>query len=254
MVVSWLLQRVTRNAGIVDVAWSGGMGVAALFYALTSDGDFERRWLLGVLAGVWSLRLTSYLFFDRFLGKPEDGRYQMLRQRWSPREGLYFFGFFQLQALWVVYFSLPFLVVAHHIGPLDVWSVVGLTVWCIAVAGEFLADLQLARFRSDPSNAGKTCRRGLWRYSRHPNYFFEWVHWWSYVFLSVGSFFLWLSFVVMGTMYWFLLKVTGIPYTEMRALETRGDDYRDYQRRTSAFIPWKPRNLEQTHEFDGRSG
>jgi steroid 5-alpha reductase family enzyme len=109
------------------------------------------------------------------------------------------------------------------------------------VAGEYLADHQLARFRADPANGGRTCRSGLWRYSRHPNYFFEWLHWFTYVALAAGSRLAWVALSGPLVMYVFLRWVSGIPFTEAQALRTRGEDYRDYQRRTSMLFPWPPR-------------
>lgn len=237
----WLLQRRSGNAGIVDVAWAGGLGVAGVFYAATSEGEVTRRWLVAVLAGVWSFRLAIYLFFNRYLGRPEDRRYRALREEWGERAQALLFWFFQLQASWTVLFSLSFLVVTHNDAPANfAWMAAAIITWIISIGGEAIADLQLARWRSRPENEGKTCRAGLWRYSRHPNYFFEWIYWWAYVFLSLGSGFTWLSVLVAFLMLVFLLKVTGIPYTEKCALKSR-EDYAEYQRRTSAFIPWFPK-------------
>jgi len=119
-------------------------------------------------------------------------------------------------------------------------------VFLVSVAGEAIADRQLAGFRADPANRGKTCRTGLWRYSRHPNYFFEWVHWWSYVLLGLGSPYWLVTILGPALMLVFLFKITGIPATEERALLTRGEDYRNYQRTTSPFFPWFPK--EDKHD------
>jgi len=119
-------------------------------------------------------------------------------------------------------------------------GVAGVLVWVIAVAGEALADAQLARYRSVPANRGRTCRVGLWRASRHPNYFFEWLHWWSYVLLATGSPLWWATLIGPALMLYVLLKVTGIPATEAQAVLSR-PDYAEYQRTTSAFIPWFPK-------------
>jgi len=140
----------------------------------------------------------------------------------------------------------PFLPVVYFDQPVPRWSdVLAIAVWIVAIAGEGVADRQLARFRADPENRGKTCRAGLWRYSRHPNYFFEWVHWFTYVLLAFGSPYVWLTLAGPAVMLLFLYKVTGIPYTEKRALMSRGDDYRRYQETTSAFVPWFPRKAKQ---------
>lgn len=241
MLVAYLLQQRSKNAGLVDFVWAAGVGTLAIFYAAGASGDAGRRVLLAVLAGTWSMRLAVYLLGDRVLGKPEDGRYQMLRQKWGDKASAFFLAFFQVQAIWAVMFSVPFLPVVYRqasLGPLDVLAVV---VWLIAVGGETLADRQLARFRADPQNKGKTCRLGLWRYSRHPNYFFEWIHWFTYVCLGIGAPYGWVTLMGPIIMLLFLYKVTGIPYTERRALQSRGDDYRQYQQTTSPFIPWFPK-------------
>ncbi len=239
MTALYLHQRRSGNAGIVDVGWSAGMGLAALLYAILLDGYAPRVWLVTALVMAWSFRLAGYILFNRVLGREEDGRYTRLREYWGNAAPRNFFFFFQAQALLVVVFSIPYLMVMLNPAPtLGLWDVLGVAIWLIAVAGESIADRQLARFRSDPANKGRTCRAGLWNYSRHPNYFFEWVHWWTYVVMSIGApghLLTWLGPILM---FLFLFKVTGIPYTEKQALASRGDDYRDYQRTTSAFFPW----------------
>ncbi len=238
----YVVARIKKNAGLVDAGWATGLALLAVFYALVADGLAERRFLLAALGGFWGLRLGSYLFFNRFVGKPEDSRYQALRQGWGDRAERNLFFFFQFQASWDVLFSLPFLAVAFNSKPaLGVWDLAGVLVWFTAVMGETAADRQLSRFRAQPENRGKTCNQGLWRYSRHPNYFFEWIHWFAYIFLAVGSSYWWLTLlgpVLMGV---FLLKITGIPYTEQQSLKSKGESYREYQRTTSAFIPWFPK-------------
>ncbi|MGE0682765.1 MAG: DUF1295 domain-containing protein [Candidatus Binatia bacterium] len=238
----WFVQKIRQDASIVDVAWSAGLGILVLFYAGNAEGYEPRRWLLGMVAGIWSFRLAAYLFINRVWGKTEDGRYQTLRQNWGNNAQLYFFIFFQAQALLDVIFSLPFLVIACNPEPtLRGWEYAGVAVWAAAIAGESLADWQLARFRADPRNRGTTCRVGLWRYSRHPNYFFEWLHWWTYVVMAIGTPYWWATLIGPALMLYLLFKVTGIPATEAQALASRGDDYREYQRTTSAFIPWLPK-------------
>lgn len=242
MAVLWLVQRVRNDAGVVDVGWCGGLALLSLFFGLTSDGFAPRRYLVMILGFVWAARLTLYILFNRVLGKEEDGRYQSLRRKYGERAQLFFFFFFQAQAVLDVLFGVPILVVAWSRVPhWQIWDLLGVMVWVVAVLGEGIADMQLARFRANPAHRGKTCRVGLWRYSRHPNYFFEWLHWWTYVLLAVGAGGWWATLLGPSVMLLFLFKVTGIPATEAQALASRGEDYRRYQETTSAFIPWFPK-------------
>ena len=244
MALLWLRQYRTRDASPVDVAWAAGVGALAIIYAACADGYPPRRLLVGVLGAVWSFRLVFHLLTDRVLkASEEDGRYQMLRQNWGPRAQRNFFLFFQAQALFVFVFALPLFAAAISPHPaLPVWDFLGIAVWLVSVIGETTADRQLARFRRAPGSRGRTCRSGLWRYSRHPNYFFEWLHWWTYVLLAAHSPWWWASLLGPVFMLYLLFYVTGIPYTEKRLLVSRGDDYRAYQRSTSVFIPWFPQD------------
>ena len=242
MSIAWARQRRTRNAGIVDVVWAGGLGGLALFHATCASGWPGRRWIVALLAGVWSLRLTMHLV-ARVRREAEDGRYADMRRTLGERfDGRMFF-FFQAQALLAALLSLVYWIpsTASDAGfaPRD-WIALGIA--CIALAGEALADRELRAWRSDPSNKGRTCRAGLWRYSRHPNYFFEWLQWCAYPVLSIGLPLGWITWFAPALMLFLVLKVTGIPPTEAQALRSRGADYRDYQRTTNAFFPGPPRS------------
>lgn len=243
MIGGWLYQRRTRNAGIVDVLWSACMAGSAVFYALTGAGAVLPRALVAVLGAIWGLRLAWHLWV-RVSREDEDGRYAHLRKLWNDDQSK-FLAFFLAQGLFTAIFSLPFFIAAQNaVAQWTVWAVLAVLVWIIALVGESIADHQLAVHRSDPSMKGKTCRAGLWKVSRHPNYFFEWLHWFAYVFLAVGTGAGWVAASLVGPalMLATLCWITGIPYTEAQALRTRGDDYRDYQRTTSVLIPWFPRN------------
>ncbi|MEM8945060.1 MAG: DUF1295 domain-containing protein [Planctomycetota bacterium] len=243
MAVLWLVQRRTGNAGIVDVAWSGLVGVLGALYAVWAPGPVWLRVVVGLMIAVWSLRLTIYLF-RRVVGHPEEGRYVSLREAWGEAADRKFFRFFQAQALAAWCFALPVIVVTRSSTPPATWLVVAaITLWAIGISGVSLSDRQLAAFKSNPDNRGQTCRDGLWRYSRHPNYFFEWLHWCAYVPLSAGSPLWWISASVAALLLVSVLFVTGIPPTEAQAIASRGDDYRRYQRTTNAFFPWFPKQL-----------
>ena len=198
--------------------------------------------LLGLLAGTWSFRLGLFLLRDRVFNGKEDGSYQSLMDSWGECAERRILRLFLIQAIFIVLFSLPFLpVVGSSVRPFVLWDILAIAVWLTAVIGESLADRQLARWRANPVNRDQTCRHRLWRYSRHPNYFFEWLHWWTYVFLAAGSSWWWLTLFGPALMLFLLYRVTGIPYTEAQALRSRGEDYARYQRTTSAFFPWFPR-------------
>ena len=243
MGLGWLWQRRHENAGIVDVLWSAGLGGAAVLAALLGSGATAPRLLVGLCGGLWGLRLALHLG-KRVLGESEDGRYQALREHWKGDQRR-FFGLFQLQALLVAVFAVPFVIGASNARVQPLWLTAGVVCWCVSVAGESLADEQLERFRAVQDILGRTCRAGLWRYSRHPNYFFEWLHWFTYAAFAVGAPQGWLALAGPLVMYLFLRYVSGIPYTEAQALRTRREDYRDYQRRTSMLFPWPPRRIPQ---------
>jgi len=243
MMVVWFVQKKTGDAGIVDVAWATLIGGLALGFVWWFDGYAPRQWLVGILSAIWAFRLAFHLLVDRVIkADEEDGRYQMLRESWGENTQRNMFFFYQVQAFFVLVFVMPIVLAQlNTTEELGIWDGLGAGVWLIAVVGEMVADKQLARWRRQPDNKGKTCRAGLWRYSRHPNYFFEWIHWWSYVLWSVGSDYFYLSFAGPVLMLFLLFRVTGIPYTEKRALASRGEDYRRYQEETSVFVPLPPK-------------
>ena len=247
MLAGWVIQRRTRDAGIVDVIWAASLGVAALAAAATGEGDPIRRLIVGFIGSLWSLRLSIYLYVDRILrADHDDGRYLMLREQWGDGAQRWFLIFFQVQAFFVLAFATPFFVAAHNTTPFGWLDAAAIAIWSAALTGESIADRQLARFRAAPAKKGSTCREGLWAYSRHPNYFFEWIPWWRYVLLSIGSVWWWLSPAAALFMLFLLFYVTGIPYPEQRAIASRGDDYRNYQQTTSVFIPWFPKEARKS--------
>jgi steroid 5-alpha reductase family enzyme len=235
MSAGWAWQRRRRNAGIVDVIWTLGVGLGALLCAATGSGTTAPRVALAVLGAAWAARLALHVA-RRVFSEEEDGRYRYLRAHWKDSQAM-FYGFFLAQAALVLLFALPFVAVARNPETVPLAIALGIAIWVIAVAGESIADRQLARFRAAPANRGRTCREGLWGRSRHPNYFFEWLHWFAYVALAWGSPLWWLSLGGPLVMYVFLRWISGIPFTEAQALRTRGDDYRAYQRDTPLLFP-----------------
>ncbi len=244
MILLWFVQRRIKDAGVVDVGWAASLGGAAIFCAWTGDGDFVRRCIIGAIGGLWGFRLALHLLTDRVLSGPEDGRYQMMRERFAGNIQFIFLLFFLAQALLVVILAAPFIIASQstHAGP-TVFDAIGLFVWIVGLCGEVLADWQLRAFKRDPASKGRVCNVGLWRYSRHPNYFFEWLMWVAYALIGTGTGAdgAWLAWTAPALMLLFVLKLTGIPPTEARALKSRGEAYRDYQRTTSAFVPWFPK-------------
>jgi steroid 5-alpha reductase family enzyme len=236
MSIAWAVQQRTRVAGYVDVAWSYLVGLGAVWYALTGTAPVEFRIAAALMGAIWGARLGTHLLV-RLRHEREDGRYAHMRQAIGDHGGKWY-AFFLFQAGLTVLFSLPYWVVANNTGGSTWLLLPAAAIWLTSVTGESIADRQLARFRGDPANRGKVCDIGLWRYSRHPNYFFEWLHWFAYIVLSIGSPLWWLSLAGAALMLASLLWVTGIPFVEQQSLRSRGDAYREYQRTTSVFVPW----------------
>jgi hypothetical protein len=236
----WVRQLSTRNAGMVDPVWSWSMGAMGVLYALAGSADFSSRVMVGVIAGAWGVRLGTHLYL-RNAGKPEDGRYRRLREDWGDMADRRMLQFFIFQAVAASILSLGMWAVCWHSVVPEPWQIVSaLILAALSLGGEALADFQLERFRSQPENKGRVCRTGLWGWSRHPNYFFECMHWVCYILLAWGSPWVLLTCVPPVVMAWLLLKVSGIPANEAEAAAKR-PEYAEYIRTTSAFIPFPPR-------------
>jgi steroid 5-alpha reductase family enzyme len=239
MALLWSVQLVTKNAGTVDVAWAFGTGILGVWFALAHEtGDNTRGLIVAILVGVWGARLGVHLA-SRVLRESEDGRYRSMREALGHWAQPVMFVFFQVQALWGVMFALPMWAAVQAPNPAPAWNDwLGIAIWIVAFGGELIADRQLDRFRNDPANRGKVCQVGLWKYSRHPNYFFEWLHWWAYVLIGLGSTWWWITIAGVVVMYVFLTRITGIPYTEKQAIRSRGNAYKRYQETTNVFFPF----------------
>ncbi len=236
MTLLWLLHFPLKNAAIVDLGWPLGIAASSLIYAWYGNGLLERRWLIASMVLIWAIRLSGHLLFSRLVGKAEEGRYQELRKSWAPGVWWKFFVFFQVQALSCVVLSLPmFLACGNGQEGLSWVEKTAAALWVIALSGEAIADSQLARFKGASANQGKVCREGLWGWSRHPNYFFEWLVWVSYAIYALPAPWGFLGLLSPALIYHFVNNVTGIPPTEAQALRSKGEEYSGYQRDVSAF-------------------
>lgn len=240
--IAWLLQWRLRNAGLVDAIWAWTLGLLAVVYAGVGTAPASVRWAVAVMGGLWGLRLGSHLWVRNF-GKPEDWRYAQFRAQWGAAADRNMFWFFQFQNLFTLVLSASaFLPAAYRGGEPPAAAMVGAgAIWLAAVMGEGLADRQMEAFRADPSNRGQVCRAGLWRYSRHPNYFFECLHWLAYLPLAWGSPWAWAGLTAPLVMAFLLMKLSGVPLLEA-GMTKRKPGYAEYVRTTSALIPWPPRH------------
>lgn len=235
MSAAWWVQRRLRNAGWVDAFWTFGLGSAGIAIAL-AVGHGARGPLVALLIGAWALRLGLHIA-ARSKGRPEDSRYAHFRREWGVDFEKRMFGFLQIQAAAAALLLVPVALAAASPRPLGWLDALALGIAAVAVLGEGVADAQLRAFREKPDAHGKVCDVGLWRFSRHPNYFFEWLHWFAYPLLAIGGGLAWLALLGPAFMYWLLVHVSGIPPLEAQMLRSRGETYRDYQRRVSAFLP-----------------
>jgi steroid 5-alpha reductase family enzyme len=241
--IVWLVSLALRNASIIDIFWGPGFIVLGMTYLLASDDGFEaRQSIVLALVTAWGLRLAMHLF-NRNAGHGEDYRYESMRRRaggafwWRS-----YFTVFLLQGalMWVI--SAPLLAAIHSDEPDNIFvtDVVGACVWGFGFAFEAVGDLQLQRFKADPANKGKVMDRGLWRYTRHPNYFGDATLWWGFFIIAAGT--PWGVATVFSPliMTFLLTRVSGVAMLE-RTIKKRRPEYEAYERRTSAFIPLPPK-------------
>lgn len=238
---AWVAQRRTRNAGMVDPVWAFTLGLIAVLYGVFGQAPAEVRGLVALMGGLWGLRLGLHLW-RRNAGKPEDWRYARFRAEWGARADRNMFWFFQFQNLFTLALSAcAFLPAAFRTDAPPEWAfALAAALWLLAVLGEALADAQMEAFRANPLNKGRVCREGLWRYSRHPNYFFECVHWLAYLPLAWGAPFGWAALLAPLVMAGLLLKLSGVPLLEAE-MARRKPGYMEYMRTTNRMIPWLPR-------------
>ena len=248
MATAWGVQKRTGQSGWADVFWSFAIGVGGIIvcFAHVSDAPALRTGLVAAMVIFWSIRLGHHILIRTLGAKSEDPRYADLRREWGDRFQMRLFLFLQIQALCGLGLVVSVFAAAHRPGPFPlVTDWIGLAILIVSVIGEGVADRQLRTFAKNPANHGKVCNIGLWRWSRHPNYFFEWLGWIAYAVIAIdpagGWWQGWIALIGPAMMYWLLVYASGIPPLEAHMLRSRGQAFRDYQARTSAFFPLPPR-------------
>jgi len=245
MAVAWAVQQRTGNSGWVDTIWTfslGFVGAGSALWPLDGAPVTERQWLIAMLVVVWSLRLGVHIAV-RTAKITDDPRYAAFAKEWGANSPRRMFVFLQNQGLGSVPLAFSIFVAAHVPSPaLRLQDYLGALILLAGIAGEALADAQLKRFRTNATNKGRVCDSGLWRWSRHPNYFFEWFGWLAYPVIAITPGYSWGFAALLAPifMYWILVHVTGIPPLEQQMLRSRGERYRAYQARTSMFFPLPP--------------
>jgi len=237
MAIVWLWALKLKNNGVVDIFWAFNFIVIALIIWLLADGNSARKNLVCALAAIWSLRLGIYLLIrvGSHLSE-EEGRYKKLREEWSNTK---FFFFFQMQAFSNVVLAIPFFIIAQNKSEgISFVEYIGAALWLLCILGEGLSDWQLHHFKQQTENKGKVCQFGLWNYSRHPNYFFQFSIWIAVLIFALSSPYGWMAVICPLSIGYLLFKVTGIPMTEEQAIRSKGKAYEDYQETTSVFVPW----------------
>jgi steroid 5-alpha reductase family enzyme len=245
MAIAWLVWRGSRNSGWVDTIWTFGLGLVGFVSAVMVSPMRLQSVLVAAMAVVWSFRLGSHIAL-RTRGITDDPRYAKLIQDWGVNASPRMFGLLQKQALVSIPLGFSMWLAANAPGAVPVWqAAIAILIFVVAVAGEGIADEQLRRFRHDVANKGKICDVGLWRWSRHPNYFFEWLGWLAYPVLAIDvtGHDLWGTFALLAPlcMYWLLVYVSGVPPLEEHMLAHRGDAFCKYQMKTNVFFPGPPK-------------
>lgn len=248
MTAAWIVQRRTGQGGWADAFWSLGLGAAGVMvalYPIGGDAPGARQMLGAALIGLWGLRLGMHLA-SRSAKGPEDARYARLRQDWRDRYPSMMFGFFMLQAGAAALLLLSFIVAARHPAPgLGLQDAAAALIFLVALIGEDVADRQLAAFKADPANRGRVCDSGLWAWSRHPNYFFQFLGWCAWAVMAIdfsGEWpWGWLALTGPAYIYWLLRHVSGVPLLEEHMRRSRPDAFAAYAARTSVFFPRPPR-------------
>lgn len=241
MVALWLVSLRLHDVSIVDPVWGPTFVVVAVVVAATGSGCAGRRWLLAGLTALWGLRLGAYLLARKRGDRTEDRRYAQMRKRKGDAFALWsLVAIFGLQGLLVLIVSLPVQVAAERGGTLDAWVIPGVVVFGVGLFFEAVGDEQLRRFKADPDHRGQVMDRGLWRYTRHPNYFGDFCVWWGLWLIALPAGATWWTFVGPVVMSILLIRVSGAALLE-KDISERRPRYADYIKRISAFFPWPPR-------------
>ena len=242
MLLAWAWQLRRGNPAIVDMIWAVLTPTLAILGILLSpEAHGPRSWVAMLGVGFWGARLALHLQ-QRLRHEGSDGRYNAMTRAMGDKAALGYFAFFQFQALGAYLLAFSPMAAAHvDSGALRVLDWGAVLVWVGSFAGESIADRQLSRFRNDPANKGKVCNTGLWHYSRHPNYFFEWLIWIAWFLMALGGDDWWVSLACAVAMYLLVTRFTGIPHVEAQSLRSRGDRYREYQETTRAFFLLPPK-------------
>ncbi|MEO7364960.1 MAG: DUF1295 domain-containing protein [Sphingomicrobium sp.] len=247
MALAWVIARQPGRSGWTDVGWSYAVGLAGVAGALApvGGGVEQRRWLVALLVGIWSLRLGTHIL-QRTLKGGEDPRYAELRREWGANFSRRLLWFLQIQAAAGFLLILSIIVAARNPASFPMWSDwAGIAIMVVATTGETIADRQLRAFAARARGKKAIADRGLWGWSRHPNYFFEWLGWFAYALIAIGPdgrfAWGWLALSGPALIYWLLVHASGIPPTEAHMLRSRGAAFRDYQRRVNAFFLWPGR-------------
>jgi steroid 5-alpha reductase family enzyme len=245
MLALWALSLPLRDVSIVDVAWGPALALVGLIAALTSHGDPARRWLLCGLSALWSIRLALHIGARKRAEPGEDRRYASMRGRRGAAFPVWSLGMiFGLQGSLVLVISLPLQVAARRPAPLSAAIVPGLVLFGLGLAFEAVGDEQLRRFKASPASQGRVMDRGLWRYTRHPNYFGDTCVWWGLWLVALPAGGTWWTALGPAVMTFLLVRVSGKAMLE-RSIGKRRPEYADYVRRTSGFVPLPPRTPQQ---------
>ncbi len=236
--VMWVIHLFLKNAAVVDVGWGLGFILLSAVYILHGEGFNLRNTIYFMMILLWGMRIVLYLLKRIASEKEEDKRYRKIRQNFGRMAWFKFLFIFEFQAALEMIIGIPLLIVSLNPNPgVSLIEILGIIVFALALGGETLSDEQLHAFKREPVNKGKTCDIGLWKYSRHPNYFFELMIWVGFFIYGLASPLGWAGIISPLVMFYLLMYVSGVPLAEEQSLLSRGDEYKKYQKTTSIFFP-----------------